>query len=140
MEKTIISQRSIPSGDIAKIRQILCSSEYVQKIAAYSQEREYPDDWYFECVYPGVNDNFQVGMNIHKCPIALLCKRLNAEDFFPYLCLNDYVTHGRLGISLVRTKTLAQGADYCDFRLTQAQYPFSKIVQPKETEEFKTYF
>lgn len=133
----IISHKTIPSGDIAKISQMLCSSEYVQKIADYSQKREYPDDWLFESVLPGVNDNFQIGMNIYKCPIELLCKRLCAEDFFPYLCLNDFVTHGMLGINLIRTKTLAHGADCCDFRLCYNGKPNANVTTPENTDEFK---
>ncbi|TAJ08101.1 hypothetical protein DMA11_21780 [Marinilabiliaceae bacterium JC017] len=133
----LISQKSFPTESIKKIGSMLCSTSYIKKIADSSQKKEYPDDWVFECVLPGPKDNFQIGLNIHKCPISLLCKRFNAEDFFPYLCLNDYITHSMLGISLDRTKTIAHGAEICDFRLTQTQKPFSNIKQPKETKEFK---
>jgi hypothetical protein len=114
----MILQRQNQMGSTEKLGKMLCSRAFVEDIAGYSHKKEYPDDWVFDCVLPNPNDDFQIGMDVHQCPIRLLCERLNADAFFPYLCLNDYVVHGMLGILLARTKTLAHGADSCDFRLT----------------------
>gem|GEM_PF-574242 len=147
-EISIVNQRvlarlfreSIPSQELEKIRDTLCSVSYTRGIAEDSRKSAYPDDWVFDYVAPGEGDDFQVGMDIHSCPVALLCKNLDAERFFPYFCLNDYVSHGMLGISLVRTHTLAHGAPCCDFRLTSAGKPVADIIEdPLQLPEFKNY-
>jgi predicted ArsR family transcriptional regulator len=38
-----------------------------------------------------------------------------AAELVPYLCRTDYVMSTALGIHLVRTQTIADGADCCDF-------------------------
>lgn len=133
-----LSQKTAQPDMLAKIRSTMCSPAYVKRIAEASRKRPYPDDWVFDCVLPGETDEFEVGMDIHTCPVALLCKRLDTEAFFPYFCLNDYVIHGMLGITLVRTQTLAHGASCCDFRLTPAEKPFANIItNPAKLAEFR---
>ena len=133
----LLSKKSISPDNRDKIGCTISSVAYVTKIAEHSRGTEYSDDWVFDCIVPNVGDDFHVGMNVYKCPISTLCKRLHVEDYFPYICLNDYVTHGMLGISLVRTQTLAHGAPYCDFRLTQTGKPEMTIItDPSQLSEF----
>lgn len=39
-----------------------------------------------------------------------------ADELAPYLCLSDHVVSEAFDRGLVRYKTLAEGADVCDFR------------------------
>ncbi|MFV0268200.1 MAG: L-2-amino-thiazoline-4-carboxylic acid hydrolase [Draconibacterium sp.] len=121
-----------------KVGTMLCSQDFVEKIASHSHLEEYPDDWLFDCILPEPTDEFQIGINIHKCPIGSLCERLKADAFFPYLCLNYYVIHGMLGIDLKRTQTLAHGADFCDFRLSYTGKLVPRIItEPEVIVEFR---
>lgn len=46
------------------------------------------------------------------------------EELAPYLCLSDYVLSKAMNRGLVRYKTLAEGAEVCDFRFKKGQETF----------------
>lgn len=52
----------------------------------------------------------------------------------PYICLTDKIWADVLGYGLVRTKTLADGFDRCDFRLTKDGV--TKVDSPVWEEQF----
>ena len=134
----LMMRRSYSREETGQMRSALCSPAYVHRLSGFAHKNEHPDDWRLECVVPGGDDDFDVGMNIHACPVSLLCRRLDAGAFFPYLCINDYVVYGMLGIALRRTQTLAHGATHCDFRLTAMEQPVELIVaDPLALAEFK---
>lgn len=129
--------RSVPSRQIPAIRATMCSRACVEQMAAFSQTKKDTDDWLIEAVTPLAGDCFDCGMNIRRCPVALLCRRLDVERYFPYFCLNDYVSHAVMGIRLRRTMTLAHGASCCDFRLTKADIEGDGVVyEPESLPEF----
>ena len=43
-------------------------------------------------------------------------KSQGVEEFAPYVCLSDMALGKALGWGLIRTETLADGCDKCDFR------------------------
>jgi len=132
-----ILQKQVTPDAVKNIGAMMCSQTYVEKIANYSHLEEFPDDWIFDCVKPAVEDKFQIGMNIRKCPIGSLCESFNVKGFYPYLCINDYVTHSMLGIELKRTQTLAGGAGCCDFRLFYTGNSCATVItEPQKLEEF----
>ncbi len=141
---SIITQKSLrklspnmPDEKIAEIRSFMCSEKYVGQIASASQKKNDGEDWLLECVLPVQEDTFDIGINIYRCPVSTLCKRLNVEYYFPYFCINDYVTHSALGIKLTRTQTLAHDAPCCDFRLTACDGVYENIIyNPKLLPEF----
>ena len=59
---------SIPSEKISEIREMLCSPDYVRRIASASHVST-EDDWLFDCVLPNADDTFDVGMS--KAPINM---------------------------------------------------------------------
>lgn len=133
-----LASSSIPSGKIPQMREMLCSPDYVRRIASASHVSS-AEDWLFDCVLPNADDAFDVGMDIVRCPVAELCSRIGAERFFPYFCVNDYVAYDVLGIRLTRTRTLAHGASCCDFRLTEkgaAEAEGEVVVRPELLPEF----
>lgn len=144
-ECSVVTQRilrklalsSIPSGKIPQMREMLCSPDYVRRIASASHVSS-AEDWLFDCVLPNADDAFDVGMDIVRCPVAELCSVLGVKHFFPYFCVNDYVTHDVLGIRLTRTRTLAHGASCCDFRLTKKRGAAdgAVVIRPEDLQEF----
>ena len=44
---------------------------------------------------------------------------LHTLDSYAYLCQMDYVLADIMHMKLVRTKTIAEGAGYCDFRYSK---------------------
>lgn len=127
-----VSRRSFPQERIPEIRVLMCSETYVGRIAAQSQAKTDQEDWLFDCVRPNEGDAFDIGIDIRRCPVSVLCRRLGIERYFPYFCINDFITHGTLGIRLERTRTLAHGASSCDFRLTADDTVCGEVIRRPE--------
>ena len=45
-----------------------------------------------------------------------LVKKLGAEEFAPYVCMSDIALSNAFEWGLIRTQTLADGREFCDFR------------------------
>jgi hypothetical protein len=88
-----------------------------QKVARWTQQRRYPEDWVCQIV-DGAGQDFDFGMDVTECAIVKFMRAQGAEEFTPYLCHLDYVMAEAAGYGLTRTKTLAWGCDRCDFRMT----------------------
>ncbi len=86
--------------------------------ARRSQMRRYPGDWVWEYIEgaPGTGD---YGYDFVQCGTQLLYARFAAEAFLPYTCYLDLITFRRTGWGLLRTGTLAEGFDRCDFRFVR---------------------
>jgi len=80
-----------------------------------TQERRYPCDWVASFIQ-GNGKGFDYGIDITECGICKFYRAQGAEELAPYLCLSDYVVSKAFDRGLVRYKTLAEGADVCDFR------------------------
>jgi len=87
----------------------------VKKECEASQMRHYPEDWVFEFI-PGDGQKFNYGFNCTECGIVKFYKKQNAERFVPILCLTDYANYRSLGVGFERTRKLATGDSFCDFR------------------------
>ena len=85
------------------------------KSAEISQERQFPEDFVFKYV-EGNGTDFDYGLDMTECVMSKFYSRQHAEDFLPYICETDYVFSEVFGYELIRTKTIAQGDDLCDFR------------------------
>ena len=86
-----------------------------EKVARWTQQRRYPEDWVCEVV-DGTGQPFDVGVDVTECAIVKFMHAQGADEFTPYLCHLDYVFAEAAGTGLTRTKTLAWGCDRCDFR------------------------
>jgi len=64
----------------------------------------------------GSGDDFDWGVDYLGCGNLELVKNLGAEEFAPYVCMSDIPLGHALGWGLIRTQTLADGCDSCDFR------------------------
>lgn len=86
-----------------------------RKSAAISQKRLYPADFVFTFI-EGKGKEFDWGIDFTECAMCKFYRNQNAEDFLPYICLTDKILSEAFGYGFVRTKTLAEGFDRCDFR------------------------
>ncbi|MBN1978113.1 MAG: L-2-amino-thiazoline-4-carboxylic acid hydrolase [Anaerolineae bacterium] len=99
---------------------------YVERLmaaAAASQERRYPDDWVCTFV-DGDGAAFDYGLDVTECGICKFYHAQGAEGLAPYMCLSDYVVSRAFGRGLVRYKTIAEGAEVCDFRYKRGRETF----------------
>ncbi len=112
------TKSSVPADKSFETSRMLCSYEYADSLVKRSKKRIYKDDWIVELVTPKENEKFKIGYDVYQCPIIKYLKEHNLERFAKWFCLDDYPIHEAMGIKLDRTKTLAEGKDFCDFRLT----------------------
>ena len=56
------------------------------------------------------------GIDILECGICKLFKKHNYQKYATILCEVDAITSGLAGLKLIRTGTIANGAEKCDFR------------------------
>lgn len=85
-----------------------------------SQQRVYPENWvayYIE----GDNDTFDFGIDYTECAICKFLHKQGADELAPYLCLLDFPMSKAKGTGLMRTTTLADGGDRCDFRFKRGR-------------------
>ena len=80
-----------------------------------SQERRYSEDWVWEFV-EGDGVEFDYGRDFLECGTQKLYHAHDADEFLPFYCYLDFVTHRTIGWGFARTKTLAEGDKLCNFR------------------------
>ncbi len=89
----------------------------VGKRAAAGEQLRFDD---FEVRYlVGDGESFDWGVDYVSCGNYEFMKQQGAEEFAPYVCLSDMALSEALGWGLVRTETLADGCERCDFRFKQ---------------------
>ncbi len=98
-------------------------AEKLRAAAEASQKRKYPGDFVSSFI-DGDNENFDYGLDITKCGICKLYSAQGAEKLSRYMCLSDYVVSKAFNRGLVRYKTIAEGADKCDFRYKKGRETF----------------
>lgn len=100
-----------------------------------SQKREYPENWVGEFI-DGDGKMFDYGFNFTECGWIKLIKNEGVEDIAPYACLCDYARMKAIGVGFKRTKTIANGANLCDFRFIK-NYKTPRGWPPESLEESK---
>ena len=87
--------------------------------ATDSHQKEFPEDFVYDFVEPGPNDNFEFGVNYRACGFCKFAGRYEDKEILPNICGLDFVAYAARGILLERTQTLAGGADHCNFRFSR---------------------
>ncbi len=100
-----------------------------------SQKNRFPENWVGNFV-KGDSNSFDYGFNFTECGWLKLVEKENVVEVAPYACLCDYARMRALGIGFKRTKTIAAGADMCDFRFIKG-YQTLKGWPPEDLEENK---
>jgi predicted ArsR family transcriptional regulator len=63
-------------------------------------------------------------MNVHHCQYAEMMEELGGREFGHLLvCRGDFAAAKRIGMTLTRTQTRMEGAEYCDFRYGPTNNP-----------------
>jgi len=83
--------------------------------AAESLSRPYPGDWVYTFV-EGDGEHFDWGVDYTECGAYEFLKSHGAGELAQYLCPVDILYSDAFGWGLMRTSTLAEGYDCCDFR------------------------
>ena len=87
----------------------------LRNLARLSRERTNPHDYVYDFV-PGEPGRFEFGIDFVECAILKFLRAEGAPELGPVLCELDWPHAELIGVDLVRTTTLAQGAARCDFR------------------------
>jgi hypothetical protein len=64
----------------------------------------------------GDGSEFDLGVNYLQCGNHRFALEHGGEEFTPYICMSDIALSDAMGWGLIRTRTLADGCDHCDFR------------------------
>ena len=64
----------------------------------------------------GDGKNFDWGVDYVACGNYRFVQDQGADEFAPYVCMSDIALSDALGWGLIRTETLADGCERCDFR------------------------
>ena len=71
----------------------------------------------FEIRYvAGDGNDFDFGMDYVKCGNYNFAQDHGAEEFAAYVCMSDIALSNAMEWGLIRTETLADGCERCDFR------------------------
>ena len=100
-----------------------------------SQKGTYPENWVGNFI-EGDGKTIDYGFNFTECGWLKLIQNEGAEDIAPYACLCDYARMQAFGIGFKRTKTIATGAEICDFRFLK-NYQTPRGWPPESLEENK---
>lgn len=98
-----------------RVRMGPANQKKVRRLAIASQQRTNPDDYVSRFV-PGEPGRFDYGIDFVECAIIKFLRAEGAEELAPVLCELDWPLTELIGIELMRTTTLAEGGERCDFR------------------------
>ncbi len=84
------------------------------KWAEESRNRKNENNWVLD-VLPKCEE-YDLGYNYYECGICKICSDEGCPELAKYLCRLDYLIADLMHAKLERTKTLAEGGDFCDFR------------------------
>jgi hypothetical protein len=87
--------------------------------AAESHRKEFPEDFVYDFVEPGPDDDFEFGVNYRACGFCKFAARHGDVEMLPNICGLDFDAYAARGVRLERTQTLAGGARHCDFRFSR---------------------
>ncbi len=86
----------------------------MRKLAEAGKQPKFGD---FEVRYVmGDGKEFDWGVDYVACGNYKFVLEQGAEEFAPYVCMSDIALSDALGWGLIRTETLADGCERCDFR------------------------
>jgi len=112
-DAVVVSVSQLPSRPYQELSAAYIAEE--KERAWKSQERCYSEDWVWEFI-KGDGVEFDYGCDFLECGTRKLYHAHDADEFLPFYCYLDFVTHRTIGWGFARTKTLAEGYERCDFR------------------------
>ncbi len=120
----------IPKKEMIARGQYMFTEKYITAMKNWSdRSKEQCIDWVADFI-PGDGNSFDFGIDYHYCPCLAYFSSKDAKEIAPYFCLVDFPEHRLMGTGLMRTQTLAQGNDVCDFRYKKGR----QVTQDWSTE------
>ena len=93
----------------------------------------------FEIKYiVGDGKDFDWGVDYVACGNYNFMKSQGAEEFAPYVCMSDIALSDALGWGLIRTQTIADGCQSCDFRFKKGSKTMISSKTPEVQETIET--
>jgi hypothetical protein len=115
-----LRMEKFPGWKVWLLRRLMYSPLAKRRIRQRAERKEQLRFGDFEVRYViGNGEDFDWGVDYVGCGNFELVKKLGAEEFAPYVCMSDIPLGDRLGWGLIRTQTLADGCDHCDFRFKE---------------------
>ena len=93
--------------------------EQAAKSMTEAHQTQFPEDFVYDFVEPGPNDDFEFGINYRACGFCKFAGRHGDKEVLPNICGLDFDAYATRGIHLDRTQTLAGGASHCNFRFSR---------------------
>jgi hypothetical protein len=115
---------TVPEAErLASGRQFMSAENrtLLREQAAKSHAEEYPEDFVYDFIEPGLGDSFEFGINYKACGFCKFAARHGDKDILPHICGLDFEAYATRGIRLERTQTLAGGASHCNFRFSRLE-------------------
>jgi hypothetical protein len=101
----------------------------LRKRAAELQRRQYPGDYVYEFV-EGDGETYDYGVDYIECGTCKFLNEQGAPELAPYLCTADRLYSEAFGWGLVRTTTIAEGGEKCDFRFRKGGETRVAVPEP----------
>ena len=90
-------------------------SEYARKVEEKQSRGEWLDTW--GMIVDPLNDPTCFNFTLIGCPLAEYAKKYGYMELMPHMCALDHKYAKMMHTRLIRTHTVATGADSCDYRL-----------------------
>ena len=99
------------------LKKLMHSNFLMKRVRQRAQNNENLKFGDFEVKYLiGDGDKFDWGVDYISCGNYNFAKAQGAEEFAPYICMSDIPLGDALEWGLIRTQTIADGYQSCDFR------------------------
>ena len=99
------------------LKRLMHSRFLMRRVRRRAERQEQLKFGDFEIRYVlGDGSKYDWGVDYVACGNYNLAKTLGAEEFAPYVCMSDIALGNALEWGLIRTQTLADGCESCDFR------------------------
>ena len=102
------------------LKKLMYSNFLMKRVKRRAEKGEQLKFGDFEVKYLiGDGKEFDWGVDYVACGHYTFLKAQGAEEFAPYVCLSDIALGDALGWGLIRTQTIADGCESCDFRFKE---------------------
>ncbi|MGI9323681.1 MAG: DUF4336 domain-containing protein [Pseudomonadales bacterium] len=111
---------TVPKWKRWLLKQVMFSKLLSKVMARRAALRQIGRFGEFEIEYLDADrEDFDLGINYRGCGNYNFVMKHGGAEFAPYICMSDIALSEAFGWGLVRTQTLADGCDHCDFRMNK---------------------